>query len=75
MTAATREEAAGLAPGDVVEFEGERYELLCAPFLGRTGGSVFDDFRVFWRARIRSLRDAADVRLGTWWGAPPRRSA
>lgn len=75
MTAVALDEAAGLAAGDVVVYEGERWELLGAPFLGRSGASVFDDFGLFWRARIRSLSDPADVRFGTWWGAPPRRSA
>ncbi|WCB93335.1 hypothetical protein DSM104299_02048 [Baekduia alba] len=57
---------AALSPGDLVEFEGEIYEVLGRPFLGRSGASVFDEFVVFWRVRLRSLRDPAHTCCGTW---------
>lgn len=63
---AVRKIPATLRPGDVVEFEGERYEVLAAPFLGHSGASVFDESTLFWRAKMRSLRDPTGVRYGTW---------
>lgn len=38
---------AALVPGDVVRVEGESYEVLATPFLGRSGASVFDEHRFF----------------------------
>jgi hypothetical protein len=58
--------AGALAAGNVVEVDGERFEIVSAPFLGRSGSSVFDEFRLFWRAQMRPVADPAWTQYGTW---------
>ena len=61
-----RKPASELAPGDVVEHDGARFEVCGEPFLGATGASVFDSFALFWRVMIRPLDDSAPAAYGTW---------
>ena len=55
-----------LSPGDVVELEGERFEVVGTPFIGCAGSSVFDEYGLFWRVCMRPLRDTAERVYGTW---------
>jgi hypothetical protein len=58
---------ADLQPGDVVEYNGARCEVVGGPFLGQSGASAFDSVRLFWRARLRLVDDVDwTVNYGTW---------
>lgn len=77
--------AGDLTPGDVILLDGAPYEVVAEPFLGQSGSSIFEAPRLFWRARVRSMRDDVDsvdyatwgiderVPLCTWCDAPGRR--
>jgi hypothetical protein len=55
-----------LAPGDVVLHEGALFEVVGTPFNGCSGSSVFDEFQVFWRVRLRPLEGAHRTVHATW---------
>lgn len=67
MSAPGAKKTAGeLVPGDVIELKGGPVEVLQEPFLGSRGVSLFDQFELFWRARVRQLRAPGRVGYVTW---------
>jgi hypothetical protein len=55
-----------LSSGDIVEVEGQRFEVVGTPFMGCAGSSVFDEYRLFWRVRMKALTGSATSVYGTW---------
>jgi hypothetical protein len=64
MIAAKR--VSDLVPGDVIVLGDEPVEVMQEPFLGGRGVSVFDEFELFLRARVRRLSGRAEVGFATW---------
>lgn len=55
-----------LMPGDLVEVDGALCEVVSEPFLGMSGGSVFDVPQLFWRARVQAADDGPQRFHATW---------